>query len=51
MVLVFLLTNDEFRNDYARLASFRQFELERKLSGYAKQLLAFDASKTLAEQL
>jgi len=47
----FLLANDEFRNNYARLASFRQFELERKLGGYAKQLLAFDASKTLAEQL
>ena len=47
----FLLENEDFRNHYTRLASFRQFELERKLCGYAKQLVAFDASKPLAEQL
>ncbi|WP_024870743.1 DUF58 domain-containing protein [Tolumonas lignilytica] len=46
-----LLADDEFRNDFSRVASFRQFELERKLCSNSKQLLAFDASKSLTEQL
>lgn len=47
----FLLADDDFKHHYAKIAGFRQFELERKLCSYSKQLLTFDASKPLAEQL
>ena len=47
----FLSESEDFRNHYSRLASFRQFDLEQKLNSHTKQLLTFDASKTLAEQL
>lgn len=47
----FILSNDEFKHHYAKIAGFRQFELERKLCSNAKQLLTFDASKPLTEQL
>jgi uncharacterized protein (DUF58 family) len=47
----FLLSDDEFRHNYAKIAGYRQFELERKLCSNSKQLLAFDASKPLVEQL
>jgi uncharacterized protein (DUF58 family) len=47
----FLLANNDFKSHYSRIASFRQFELERKLCTGTRQLLTFDASKSLAEQL
>lgn len=47
----FLLTDSDFKHRYAKIAGFRQFDLERKLCSNSKQLLTFDASKPLAEQL
>lgn len=47
----FLVNDDEFRSNYARIASYRQYELERKLGHQRRQILAFDAAKSLAEQL
>ena len=38
-------------SDYAKVANFRQFELEKKLNSLTCQLIGFDASKPLTEQL
>jgi len=49
--LGYLTDDPEFISDYAKVASFRQFELEKKLNSLTRQLIGFDAAKPLTEQL
>lgn len=49
--LGYLTDDPAFISDYAKVASFRQFELEKKLHSLTRQLIGFDAAKPLTEQL
>lgn len=49
--LGYLSHDPSFIADYAKVASYRQFDLEQKLNSLTRQLVGFDAAKPLIEQL
>lgn len=47
----YLLDDDEFKKHYEKVASYRQYELEKNLVVHAREFSMFDSAKELSEQI